>query len=49
MMVCYANEETALSVRTYDLMKNRKWGIWAAGGEIKIHSITLKTAGGEDK
>lgn len=45
IMVCYANKETALSVRVYDLIQNRRWGIFADGGELRIHRLALFTAG----
>ncbi len=41
MMVCYANHEAAMSVRVYDLMKNRRWGILADGGKLKVCRLSL--------
>ena len=41
--VCYVNHTAALSVRLYDLLKNRRWGFFAADGKLQVKNLRVFT------
>jgi len=41
--VCYVNHTAALSVRLQDLLKNRRWGFFAADGKLQVKNLRVFT------